>query len=58
MSNLIFTLVHGTFSANADWIQQSRKNDPTGFRAELATRFQKDIEFNVPPAWVATAFYL
>ena len=51
MSNLIFTLVHGTFSANADWIQQSRISDPNGFRAQLAKRFQKDIEFNVPPPW-------
>jgi len=46
-----FTLVHGTFSANADWVNDSKADDDQGFRAKLANKFSHTVTFTTPPAW-------
>jgi len=51
MSKTKFTLVHGTFAANADWVNQSAEQNSSGFRAKLETKFAQPIEFSIPPAW-------
>ena len=46
-----FTLIHGTFAADADWVgQERRKASP--FRVRLREALKgKVISFHVPPAW-------
>lgn len=51
MSNIKFTLIHGTFSANAEWVNEGIDENPDGFRARLRNRFSEPINFTVPPAW-------
>ncbi len=51
MSATKFTLVHGTFSATADWVNNSAVDDANGFRAKLAKKFTQSVSFCTPPAW-------
>lgn len=56
MNTTKFTLVHGTFSANADWVNEDTKESPEGFRARLRQRFAQATTFSVPPAWGSRGF--
>ena len=52
METTKFTLIHGTFSAKADWIHETDELNAQGFRALMKRRFaNKEIQFDVPPAW-------
>lgn len=50
------SLVHGTFSANAEWVNQSEQN-PESFKATLRSAMSCDIEYLVPPPWGASNFF-
>ncbi len=56
MSNIKFTLIHGTFSANAEWVNEGINENPNGFRARLRKRFSDSIDFSIPPAWGSRGF--
>lgn len=48
-----FTLVHGTFAANASWVHDSGDKNPDSFRARLDKALNKELTFSIPPAWGA-----
>ena len=52
MDPIKFTLIHGTFSAKADWVHESEDVNSQGFRALMKDKFvDTEIQFDVPPAW-------
>lgn len=51
MKKRLFTLIHGTFAANSDWLNQTELEQPSGFRGRLAARFLGQMEFSVPSPW-------
>ncbi len=49
MSITRFTLIHGTFAARSQWLNDD--DDPKGFRARLKARFKHQIEYSIPTPW-------
>lgn len=51
MNDIKFTLIHGTFSANAEWVNHDENKHSGSFRARLSDRFKRPVSFSIPPAW-------
>jgi len=50
-SSYRFTLIHGTFGANTDWVHHDQQTDPQGFRARLSIALNKSVSYKIPPPW-------
>jgi len=50
------SLIHGTFAANARWVNQS-ESEPGSFRSNIKAAMQCEVEFLIPPAWGTTGFF-
>ena len=50
-SNYRFTLIHGTFGANTDWVNDDQQSYPQGFRARLISALGKPVSYKIPPPW-------
>ena len=57
-SNYRFTLIHGTFGANTDWVNDDPQTNSEGFRARLATALDKPVNYKIPPPWGSLGSFL
>jgi len=46
-----YTLVHGTFGARSDWLNESSEDKPDGFRALLKNHVSSKVTFTIPKPW-------
>lgn len=52
-----YTLVHGTFGASSQWLNERATDNPKGFRALLKNNHSANISFTLPKPWGGVGFF-